>query len=372
MSPVGRHRVIRFATTAVLLVGASFGLAGHEVLGQPAPTHAAAAAPQVLGRVWERAEPPATTAPATPEAAPIADGAPAAETVIKEPTDLPVAYATPSAPPPTRRPAIGSGTWAVVIGINDYPGDTHDLEAGVADADQMAELLDRVGSPSSQRRVLRNGEATSQAILGALDWLVANAGPDATAVVFYAGHARSTDGRESIVSVDGTLIRDTVLAERLVPLAARRAWIVMSACFGGGFTELLAPGRVLTAAAPAGERAYETTQYRASYLVEFMVRRALVNREAAASLQDAFGWARRQLEREHPGRVPVQFERDAASFAVYPTTTPARSEPPTSQPPPAQGEPSPPPPPQNQPPEPIGEDPDSCTTLTLGTVTCGS
>lgn len=291
--------------------------------------------------------------------------------VIQEPTDLPLTFAAPQPVPAQRRAATGAGTWAVVVGIDDYPGENHDLEAAVADANQAVELLDRIGSPASQRRVLRDSEATPQAMLRALDWLVANAGPDATAIVFYAGHARTTDGHESVVGADGRLIRDDVLAEHLAPLAARRAWIVMSACFGGGFTELLAPGRILTAAAPAGERAYETTAYRASYLVEFMVRRALVNGEAASSLQDAFQWARARLEREHPGRVPVQIESEAANFAIYPATAPRQSHPGTSPSSPGHGEPPPPPPPESEPSEPDGGEGDTCQGLTLGAVTCG-
>ena len=365
MSRTARQRIARSVAAALLLTGASFLLSGHEVVqgAGPPPSSSTAAS---LGLDWKPRDSRATTTQIVAGGA----GAAPADEVIEEPTGLPLTFAAPQPVPTRRRAAIGSGTWAVVIGIDDYPGDDHDLKAAVADTNHAVELLDRVGSPTSQRRVLRDGEATPQAILQAFDWLVANAGPDATAIVFYAGHARTTDGQESLVGADGRLIRDGALADRLAGLEARRAWIVISACFGGGFTELLAPGRVLTAAAPAGERAYETTAYRASYLVEYMVRRALVNREAASSLQEAFNWTRAQLEREHPGRVPVQIEREAADFTVYQATAPPRSNPSGSPPP--HEEPAPPPPAEHEPNEPDGQGGDTCKGLTLGAVTCGA
>jgi hypothetical protein len=45
------------------------------------------------------------------------------------------------------------------------------------------------------------------------------------------------------------------------------AWITLATRFAGGFTELLAPGRVLTAASPDGQLAYESRTLAHSYLV---------------------------------------------------------------------------------------------------------
>lgn len=371
--------VIGIAITVALAAAAL--VAGFHPGGA---TTTAAPPTRVLGQVFERgaAEHPAPPESGRDGAAPA--GPPAAapvDSAVEPPVDLPVVYADPA---PRRRPAArrpapsGTGVWAVVVGIDDYPGERYDLRAAVADSRQVETLLDRTGTPAGQRRILRDGQATAAQVLDALDWLVANAGPQATAVVFFAGHARSTDGHESLVTSGGTLIRDTLLAERLAPLAARRTWVAISACFGGGFTEVLAPGRILTGAAPAGERAYETTAYDASYLVEFMVRRALVGQEASGSLQEAFAWTRAAIERDHPGRVPVQFEQDAAGFTLAARPQPASAPPakpapapagpaPSSQPAPSGGSgPAPAPAPAPSP-----SDPNSCRTLTLGAVSCG-
>ena len=88
----------------------------------------------------------------------------------------------------------GTGVWAVVVGIDDYPGSSHDLRAGVTDAGDVQAALDRFGVPTGQQRVLLDGAATLSAMHEAVDWLVENAGPTATAVIFFSGHVRQVQG----------------------------------------------------------------------------------------------------------------------------------------------------------------------------------
>ena len=174
----------------------------------------------------------------------------------------------------------------------------------------MADALTGLGVPGGQIRLLAEGAATRGSVHGALDWLVANAGPDALAVVFFAGHVGKSGGAEELRLVDGGL-RDTELARRLERLQARRAWVVVAGCFGGGFTEVLAPGRVLTGAAGPDQNAYESTEFNRSYLVQYMVRRALIERRSEPTVQAAFAYADAALGREHPEHRPVQFEMHA-------------------------------------------------------------
>jgi hypothetical protein len=222
--------------------------------------------------------------------------------------------AAPPAPPPVQLQsqftgAKAGGTWAVIIGVNDYPGSGHDLRSAVNDAMDVNEALARMGVPGDRRVLLRDNQANAATIRTALDWLVAHAGPDAVAVFFYAGHIRNLGGgTEAIVGADGGLVRDAEMAAQLLRLQARRAWIALAACYSGGFTEVLADGRVLTAAAPAGSLAYETDAYNRSYMVEYMVRRAMIQNAASASVESAFAYARSELSRDHPRRVPVQFD----------------------------------------------------------------
>jgi hypothetical protein len=263
-----------------------------------------------------------------PAAAPRPDVA--AATAEVDVVDLPIiapehfAAPAPSEAPPApvfaAGPAIGptgTGVWAVVIGIADYPGRAHDLAYARNDAADMVDVLRQAGQPASQRIVLTDATASATAIRRALDWLVANAGPDATAAVYFAGHVRKlAPSTEALVAADGVVLADRDVARSLAPLRAGRTWLVIAGCYGGGFTEALAPGRLLTAAAPSGSLAYETTAYRRSYLGEYLVRRGLLEGRGGTTVQAAFAYATAELRRDHPGRMPVQIDGGAPPIVL--------------------------------------------------------
>jgi hypothetical protein len=281
----------------------------------------------------------------------------------------------------------------VIIGINDYPGHTGDLRSAVNDANDMDEALGRLGVPPERRLVLRDWEATAAVVGEAADWLAERAGPDATAVFFYAGHVRkvASDG-EAIVAADGILVPDDELAMRLAPMTAR-TWVVMASCFGGGFDEVMAPGRLLTAAADADNLAYENSGFGRSYLVQYMVRRGLIEGGAGTTAQDAYAFADAALRRDYPNRVPFQLDQAGAPIEL---SMPAQAEPappvpleeraapaapgaapaPASAPVPASPQPAPasdqeaPPPRRRETAAPPRDDRE-CAGLQLGVVTCG-
>jgi hypothetical protein len=244
-----------------------------------------------------------------------------------------------------RSSAVGTGTWALIVGVNDYPGSANDLDAAVNDAAEVERAMLMLGASRNQVLTLTDGAATGAAIRGGLDWLTANAGPDAVAVVFFAGHAVKQDpGVEALVGTDGARIFDTEIADRLAPLTARKAWIAIAGCYGGGFTEVLAPGRILTGAAPANGLAYENSAFSRSYMVEYMVHRAIVEGRAAQSVQAAFGYAADAVAKDYPGRQPVQFDESGGPLDLRPPSAPpsqpapspdsGASPPPTTAPPP--------------------------------------
>ena len=302
---------------------------------------------------------------------PVTDDPAPGETVIAAPPAFDAPAELPAPPPSVLRSAgapPGPGVWAVMIGIDDYPGSGHDLRSAVADARDVDAALARYGVPGDHRLMLTNRQASAATVGAALDWLVARAGPGSTAVVFYAGHVRKLDGRtEAIVGADGRLVPDSEVAARLSGLQASRAWIAIAACYGGGFTEVMAPGRILTAAAGPNSLAYENAAYGRSYLVEYMVRRAMLQGRADRSVEAAFAWAAAELRRDHPNRVPVMDDR-ADGEAVLGR-------------PPAQPQPQPAPPPKQEPreespppPAPKPEDSDAqqpCAVRVGTLVTCG-
>lgn len=339
------------AALAALLVAAAPGAA------QLVPQH----------RALERAEPaPLGFAPAPPTT--ISEGAPAPVDVpiTPPPADLSgeLAPVVP-APPPFQEAAQGQPgeVFALVVGIDDYPGRRSDLRAAVADADTVDQALAAFGVPAANRVVLRNGQARRSALVGAIEALVATAGPGTTVVFSYAGHVRKLDGdTEAIVTADGGVLRDDELAALLAPSPAGHMWLLLASCYAGGFTEALAPGRVLTAAADARSLAYESPSLRGSYLVHHMVREGWLEGRAGPSVQEAFAYASARINEEYPNRRPVQIDQSGEPLRLgsAPAAPPRQ---PTAPPPspPAQDPPPPPSPPPTYPPPP--EEPERCLVV---------
>ena len=230
------------------------------------------------------------------------------------------------------------GTWAVMIGVNDYPGTKHDLRAAVNDATDVNEALARLGVPGSNRLLIRDGQASAEVIRASINWLNERAGPDSTAVFFFAGHVRKVgSGREALVAADGGTVGDSELAGRLANLQAARTWIGIAACYGGGFNEVLKPGRILTGAAPANSLAYENGGFQRSYMVQYMIREALIEgRAGSTTIEGAFAYAQAALARDYPNRQPVQFDHVSGDLELRQAGS-APPPPPPSQPPPSDG-----------------------------------
>src|SRR3546814_8587656 len=83
-------------------------------------------------------------------------------------------------------------------------------------------------------------------------------------------------------------------------------WVLLATCFSGGFTEVLAPGRILTGATDASSLAYESPRLNASFLVNHLVREAWLEGKAGPSVQEAFTYADARLGAEDPRRRPEQ------------------------------------------------------------------
>jgi hypothetical protein len=227
----------------------------------------------------------------------------------------------------------------------------------------MSDVLAMNGVPAANVRTLLDGDASTTAITDALQWLVATTQPDSTVVLFYAGHVRKlSDQTEAVIAADGGVLPDWYLAKQIEGLQAHDMWIVMAACYGGGFTELMAPGRILTAAADANSLAYENESFNRSYLDEYLIHQALLEGKSdGPTAQQAFAYAQAGLQRDYPDRTLSEFDQSTEAISldgVHRATPapPAGSQdappgngpvPPVPPPTPPSSPPSPPPPCQN-------------------------
>jgi hypothetical protein len=224
-----------------------------------------------------------------------------------------------------RERSTGGKVWAVVVGIDDYPGSGYDLGAGVADAQDVDAALDAAGVAADHRRVLLDTDAGGGAVRSAVAWLADRAGPDDTAVLFFSGHVRRVGDRdadpedhdEALLLADGSELVDGDLAVMLEDVDARM-WIGIAGCYGAGFDDLMRPGRVLTAAAPEADLAYENDRLGRTYLVEYLVRRGLLGGEPGTSIQDAFAAAVDGIRRDYPKRIPVMIDMAGGPVTLVP------------------------------------------------------
>ena len=366
---MGGQRTHRLLFAALTLVLAGFLAVPAKLFPSPDRTRVAVdAAPSNLGahhatsRVSSAPPTPAVRhehaiqAPATPDVT----GAPA------PPSDPSFDVAFRDRAPIVRAPTTEAAThvFGVIIGINDYPGNASDLRGAVPDAEDMSDVLAMNGVPAANVHTLLDGDATTKGITDALQWLVATAQPDSTVVFFYAGHVRKiSDQTEAIIAADGGVLPDWYLAKQIEGLQAHDVWIVMAACYGGGFTELMAPGRILTAAADANSLAYENESFGRSYLDEYLIHQALLQSKSdGPTAQQAFAYAQAGLQRDYPDRTLTEIDQSTEAISldgVHRATPPPPSggsdappgngpvppgvPPPTTPPSP----PSPPPPCQN-------------------------
>lgn len=290
------------------------------------------------------------TSPATPVSLPTLAAMAAPDIAIVPPPAEMVGELAPvvEAPPPLQAaPDGGPGrVIALIVGIDDYPGRGSDLNAAGTDAVLVDTALERFGVPVDDRVLLRDGQARREQLVAALEGLAAAAGPADTFVFAYAGHVRKLDvDTEAIVAADGGLITDEEVAAILARSAAPRGWLLLATCYAAGFTEALAPGRVLTAAADANSVAYESPSVEGSYLVHHLVREGWLQGHAGPSVQEAFAYADRRIAQAYPNRRPVQIDQsgvpltmgggDPSAGASPPSSTSAPvSSSPASQPPP--------------------------------------
>ena len=343
---------------------------------EPAASGFAAAATVAAPAPTARPLPPPRRPPASQEKA-----------IAPPPEKFSGPKAAPAPPPPQLNQApqtqARGATWAVMIGVNNYPGSGHDLKSAVNDANDLNEALWRFGVPSENRLLMRDGQVTANTIRASIDWLNRNAGPDSVAVFFFAGHVRKVgNGRESMVAADGSLVSDQELASRLGNLRAGRSWIAIAGCYGGGFTEVLGPGRILTGAAPANSLAYENSGFGRSYMVQYMVREAMIEgRASGTSVEAAFAYARDAIARDYPNRQPVQYDQAQGLLELRPAGAPPPNHAP---PPPQRGQQAPPPssgggggsapkdPPDGSNPDgsPPPQQSDGCNYLSMGAVRC--
>ena len=286
------------------------------------------------------------------------------------------AAAAPSAPPVNPSAA---NSWAVVIGIEHYDGDTHPTYGGEGDASAFMRLLTQAGWPSSHILELVDGQATGANIRGAMSWLVAHSSPNSFTVFHYSGHV-CEQGRgpcsnpdKFLWSVDNQLISNAEFGQTMRGLQGW-SWIDIAGCEAAAFDQgLSSPQRFFTGSSMANETSYEVPDWHESVWTGLVVDEGILQRQAATgsgpvSIQAAVRWAQAratQMTANQPAGAQHPYAvGGTGEWFIAPNTAPPGQAGPSggsgSSPAPSKG--SPPPQPQSQ--------PNRCPSITKSILTC--
>ena len=150
-----------------------------------------------------------------------------------------------------------SSVYALLVGIDDYPGLFNDLRGPVEDVRLMADVLaERFGVTEANVMTLTDSAATRMNIANGILQHLGKAGPDDIAVFFYSGHGTQigtnigvtgpsdveavSQGDQALVvygpSRKSSLLLDEELGFLIESINAGRSMVVVDACFSGDIT----------------------------------------------------------------------------------------------------------------------------------------
>jgi len=145
--------------------------------------------------------------------------------------------------------------YAVVVGINDYPGSSADLQYTVADANEMKNVL--LNTYKFDKVILlTDSGATKTTIYNAVNTIKGDAKSGDEVVFFFSGHGAKgkaddfdTNNVDQAIVVQENnqfaLIWDGELVQWFTGFKANRIIFIFDSCLAGGMSVLKAPERVV-------------------------------------------------------------------------------------------------------------------------------
>lgn len=150
-----------------------------------------------------------------------------------------------------------AGKYALLVGIDDYPGTGNDLRGPVEDARIMERVLtERFGFAPENVVTLNDDDATRENIANGILQHLGQAGPDGVAVFFYSGHGMQVgqnigltgaldpepagEGDEALYiygyDEESTALLDEEIGYLIETIGAGRTLVAVDACFSGEIT----------------------------------------------------------------------------------------------------------------------------------------
>lgn len=189
-------------------------------------------------------------------------------------------------PPPTIGPA---DRWAVLVGIQDYAGNTHSTYGGRGDVTAVRTALLRSGWRSDHIVTLVDRQATAQAVINAMSWLVARSGPRTFALFHFSGHVciasrgPCASGHTYLWGYDNRFVPETTVGSVLSRVQGQ-AWFDFAGCEAGAFdVRLSSAKRLVTGSSQGHETSYEQPTWHESVWTGLVWDQAFLQGQAGAA-----------------------------------------------------------------------------------------
>jgi len=160
--------------------------------------------------------------------------------------------------------------WAVLVGIQDYAGNTHSTYGAAGDVSAIRTSLLRSGWRSDHIRTVVDGQASGTGIINAMAWLADHSGPETFSLFHFSGHVCVASrgpcaaGHTYLWSYDNRFIPESTVATVLDRVEGR-AWFDFAGCESGAFDAgLHSAKRLVTGSSQASETSYEQPEWNES------------------------------------------------------------------------------------------------------------
>jgi hypothetical protein len=160
--------------------------------------------------------------------------------------------------------------WAVLVGIQDYAGNTHPTYGGRGDVSAIRTALLRSGWRADHIRTVVDGQASGQAVIDAMAWLAAHSSARTFSLFHFSGHVciasrgPCPSGHTYLWSHDNRFIPESTVGSVLGRVQGR-AWFDFAGCESGAFDAgLSSTRRLVTGSSQASETSYEMPDWKES------------------------------------------------------------------------------------------------------------
>lgn len=171
---------------------------------------------------------------------------------------------------------------AVLIGINDYPGEDGDLPYSVNEINSFRKtLIDGKNWNEINIQTILNNQATINNINSSINWLSENADENDVSIFYYSGHGSRDLNNEYLFVYDG-VISDVEIDEKLDNINGR-VIVILDSCYSGGFVEdLKGYKRIVMAACGENNLTYQYSGFESGifgYFVNLSLQKFTKNAE---------------------------------------------------------------------------------------------